>query len=452
MNTTSANCRQLFVDADGTYLKTDLLLESFIVAIRNNPLVVIYCFYWLLRGISYLKYELSLRADIDTNYLPINPEFKSFLDAQKLSGRKIILATAAAEKYAKAVVKSSDVFDDFISSSETINLKSKSKLNQILKSTNDFAYAGNDQADFVLFEQAKEKYLVNPTSKILRQASKFEFDNMFDIKQPSLVLKWVKQMRVHQWLKNLLVFVPLLVSGLFTVPTNLALVAIGFISFSLLASATYIINDLFDLPSDRQHSRKCNRPIAAGNIAIIHALFVSLSLLILAFILAYLAGISFIVVLLSYLILTLLYSYVLKRYVAIDTVTLALLYTIRIIAGAAILQISVSFWLFSFSIFIFLSLALVKRCAELKSLENQGQSRASGRDYAVDDYLILANFGVTSAMLSLLMFSFYINNNALNNQYQEPNFLWIIVLGLCYWLMRIWIKTHRGEMHDDPER
>ncbi len=224
----------------------------------------------------------------------------------------------------------------------------------------------------------------------------------------------------------------------------------GFFSFSCLASATYIINDLLDLESDRSHSRKKLRPLAASQISIIGAASASVVLFLISFALALSFEGPFIYVLIAYLTVTLMYSFKIKQYIGMDVITLASLYTIRILAGAAILSVPLSFWLLSFSMFIFLSLALVKRCAELKSLEEDNTKMAKGRDYHVKDYGLLMSFGTSSALLSVLMFCFYINNNILNNQYQEPTILWVIVPALSYWLMRMWIKTHRGEMHDDP--
>lgn len=441
----------LFVDVDGTYLKTDLLFESFIIAFRRNPLVFLYCFFWLAKGIGYLKFKLADIADLDLKHLPVNQEFLIFLCEERKKQREIIIATAAAEKYAKLIVEQSNLFDSYISSDINTNLKSNAKLTRILEKYKEFAYAGNDKADFALFSKANEKYLVNANERIVSAAKKFDFDGVFDSPSSIGIMKpWFRQLRVHQWLKNLLIFVPLLVSGLFTQLNTVSSVVLGFIAFCFLASSTYIINDLFDLSSDRLHVRKKFRPLAAGQISIFSGILASVLSLTLSFGIAITISIDFTFILLSYLSLTLFYSFVLKKYVAMDTVALAILYTLRIIAGAAILNVHVSFWLFCFSIFIFLSLALVKRCAELKSLESEGKKSTNGRDYEVTDYPILSCFGVASAMLSLLMFSFYINNNALTNQYQEPDMLWLIVLGLCYWLMRMWIKTHRGEMHDDP--
>lgn len=241
-----------------------------------------------------------------------------------------------------------------------------------------------------------------------------------------------------------------MVSGHFLDGNSILLSVLGFISFSCLASATYIINDLFDLESDRSHLRKKNRPLAAGTISLINAKFVAFVLLVLAFAIATALNDLFILVLTLYLVLTLTYSLKIKQYIGMDVIALSSLYTIRIIAGAAILGVTVSFWLLSFSMFIFLSLAINKRCAELKSIEGTRKTRTTGRGYHVEDYLVLMSIGTSSAMLSILMFCFYINSNLLTDQYQQPTLLWLILPALCYWMMRMWIKTHRGEMHDDP--
>ena len=207
---------------------------------------------------------------------------------------------------------------------------------------------------------------------------------------------------------------------------------------------------MLDLESDRGHTRKRHRPLASGSISIKDGILAALILFVLATTIAVYLGFNFAIVLAAYLVLTLFYSFKIKQYVGMDVVCLALLYTVRIIAGAAAINVLVSFWLFAFSIFIFLSLALVKRCSEIQSMNAEGKHRANGRDYTIDDYTILQSFGASSAMLAVLMFCFYINNNVLTNQYQQPDILWLIVPALSYWLMRIWIKTQRGEMHDDP--
>lgn len=442
-------CYPLFVDLDGTYTKTDLLFESFLVAFKQNPLILFSCFLWLLKGKSYIKHQLSERANLNLELLPLNEELNSFLQAEKEKGRKIYLATASNEKYARKIVEQHPIFDGYISSSETINLKGAEKLRKIENISSKFSYAGNDVVDFEIFAQAEESVLVNPTFKAQRKAQHFRVDKTLDMHKPSLGV-WLKQIRVHQWLKNLLIFVPLLVSGEFVDFSDVMTTICAFFAFSLLASSTYILNDLLDIESDRAHSVKKYRPLAAGTISIKDGVTAGLILFFASIITSLLIGSDFTLVLLSYLALTVLYSFKVKQYVAMDVVTLALLYTIRILAGAAAVGVVASFWLLAFSIFVFLSLALVKRCSEIQSMESTGKERAKGRDYTLKDYPILASFGTSSALMSVLMFCFYINNNALTNQYQQPDILWLIVPAMCYWLMRMWIKTHRGEMHHDP--
>ena len=233
-------------------------------------------------------------------------------------------------------------------------------------------------------------------------------------------------------------------------PKLIVLSILGFVSFSCLASSTYIVNDLFDLDSDRQHKTKRNRPLAAGLISIPNAIIIAILLIIFSLSLAVTTGKLFSYALFAYLVCTLTYSFKVKKYFGIDLIFLAALYTMRILSGAAILNIPVSFWLLSFSMFVFFSLALVKRCAELQSLMEQNKVQASGRDYTVDDYNILTALGISSGLLSILMFCFFTQSDALTNQYQKPSLIWLIIPALGYWLTRMWIKTNRGEMHDDP--
>ncbi len=439
----------LFVDLDGTYTKTDLLAESFIFAVRKNPLIILYCMYWLIGGIANLKYKLSLLADIDTSLLPLNQEFHKYLKQQKLKGRTLYLATASNEKYAKEIAYKYNLFDGYISSCKSTNLKGKEKLRRIKEISENFSYAGNDSVDFEIFKEADEKLLVNPSYKAKRKAKHYDNIRLLDKHRPSLSI-WLSQLRVHQWLKNLLLFVPIVVSGNFFHIESIFSVALAFLSFSFLASSTYIINDLVDLESDRSHPRKKNRPLANGSISIKDGIIVSLILFSLSSFISISISYDFSFIIFSYLFLTLSYSFKFKQYIGMDVISLSLLYTLRILAGSSAIQVETSFWLLSFSLFIFLSLALVKRCSELQSMRQEGKNRARGRDYTIEDYSILISFGASNAMLSILMFCFYTNNNVLTKEYQQPNILWLIVPALCYWIMRMWIKTHRGEMHDDP--
>ncbi|MFC3121883.1 UbiA family prenyltransferase [Agaribacter flavus] len=439
----------LYVDLDGTFFKTDLLFESTLVLIKKNPLYLLLLIVWAIKGKAYLKSEIAKRVSLNMSVQPRNPELYAYLSEQKSKGRKIILATASDQRFAKQVCKSTDIFDDFIASDGKTNLSASNKLKAIEALDPNFAYAGNSSDDLVLFAKAKQAIVVNASDSVSQKASSYQVDEEFDKKQTDLKA-WVKQLRLYQWVKNCLVFVPLLVSGLFLEPTLVVNSILAFVSFGLLASSTYIVNDLLDLESDRAHARKRNRPLAAARISIPAGVLVASLLFLLAFVIAFSVNIVYFGVLFAYLVLTLSYSFKLKQYIGIDVISLAALYTIRIVAGAAVLGVYVSFWLLAFSMLVFLSLALVKRCAELKALEKAGKESVSGRDYNSSDYTILQSFGSSSSFLSILVFSFYVNNNVMSNQYQTPTVLWIIIPALTYWLMRMWIKTHRGEMHDDP--
>lgn len=260
---------------------------------------------------------------------------------------------------------------------------------------------------------------------------------------------WIRQLRVHQWMKNLLLFVPLLTA--FVADRALALTAVlAFLAFSGAASATYIFNDLWDLESDRLHPRKRSRPLASGQIAVAPAVAVASLLLAAALGLAWTLGLSFFLLLLLYLVSTTLYSAQLKRYAFLDVVTLSGLYTIRIIAGSAAVGVQTSVWLLAFSVFLFLSLALIKRCTELVTIERAGLDATTGRDYRVDDLVVLWPMGVGAGLCAVVVFALFVSAVGAEGRYQTPELLWLVGMGLICWLGRLWIKTARGEMHDDP--
>ena len=261
---------------------------------------------------------------------------------------------------------------------------------------------------------------------------------------------WVQALRVHQWLKNLLLFVPLLTAFSFVDVDNLLTVGLAFLAFSLAASATYIVNDWRDLESDRSHPRKSRRPFASGALSVPSGLAVAAVLLVAAILVAYSVSRGVGNVLVLYLVTTTAYSLVLKEIVLIDVITLSLLYTLRIVAGAVAIGVTTSTWLLAFSVFMFLSLALVKRCAELVLLKQNESVAASGRDYRVADLAVLWPLGVGSALSAVVVFGLFISAAETQSRYASPELLWLVAVGLIYWLSRLWIKTSRGEMDDDP--
>ncbi|MFM2384408.1 MAG: hypothetical protein RL166_282 [Actinomycetota bacterium] len=262
---------------------------------------------------------------------------------------------------------------------------------------------------------------------------------------------WLKQLRVHQWVKNLLVFVPLLASFQFLNSASaFGSLSLAFIAFSLVASSVYISNDLLDLENDRAHSIKRNRPLASGKISSTQAIAVALIFLALGLWLGYLVGIAFFVAIVSYLVLAFVYSVWLKRIALVDVISLAGLYTLRVVAGGWATGIELSFWLLAFSVFFFLSLAWVKRYAELESIQKNGETNAVGRGYSVTDMPLILVFGASSAFLAVLIFALYLDSAAIREQYALPEVGWLAIPFLMYLIGRMWFKAHRGEMNQDP--
>ena len=261
---------------------------------------------------------------------------------------------------------------------------------------------------------------------------------------------WLQALRPHQWVKNLLLLVPLLTAfRIFDLVAWMQFLP-AFIAFSLAASASYMVNDLWDLENDRRHPRKKFRPFASGRLPILKGVAVAAFLLAVAFALAFSISLPFFFVLATYLALTSAYSWVLKQYALVDVLTLSVLYTLRIIAGSVDIGIVTSPWLLAFSIFIFLSLALVKRCAELVALAQSGGEATRGRDYRVKDLEVLWPLGIGSALSAVVVLGLYIQSPDTLQRYASPQLLWLVAICLVYWIARLWIKTSRGEMHDDP--
>jgi 4-hydroxybenzoate polyprenyltransferase len=257
-------------------------------------------------------------------------------------------------------------------------------------------------------------------------------------------------LRIHQWAKNGLIFVPLAASHRLQEAHVLGDGILAFLAFSLCASSVYLLNDMLDLAADREHHSKCNRPFASGQLSLLFGLIAAPLLIVAALLICTLLPAKFLAVLAAYYVATLAYSFGLKRVVMIDVLALAGLYTVRIVAGAAATDIPLSFWLLMFAIFIFLSLAIVKRYAELYVMRQQGKLKAKGRGYQVEDIALLQSLGTASGYLSILVLALYVNSPDISHLYHYPKLVWALVPVMLYWISRIWMQTHRGQMHDDP--
>jgi 4-hydroxybenzoate polyprenyltransferase/phosphoserine phosphatase len=440
----------LVVDLDGTLTPTDTLWESLIRLARARPAALFLVPIWLYHGRANLKAKIAQSINWEAHDIPLNTDLIEYLRSQK-DHRQIVLATAANQRIAVAVAKRIGLFDVVIASDDMLNVKGGNKLAAIRRVVGEhFVYAGDAKADLPIWSAAESSILVGGSSALRRRVlgcSRLERE--FQVQVAGLST-WLKAVRIHQWTKNLLVLVPLLTSFSITSIDRLAASAMAFLAFSLAASATYLANDLWDLESDRVHPRKRLRPLAAGTVSIRDALGVAVMLLLSAFSIAYAISGLFAITLLVYVIVTTAYSWTLKRYVIADVLTLACLYAMRVYAGAVALTLPISSWLLAFSAFLFLGLALVKRCAELVSLEREGRLRATGRNYLVSDLRVLWPMGVGASLCAVVVFGLFISSPDVASRYASPQLVWFCALLLFYWLGRLWIKTARGEMHDDP--
>ena len=265
------------------------------------------------------------------------------------------------------------------------------------------------------------------------------------------IVNAIKAMRLWQWAKNILMFVPLFLAHQFDDVGKVLAGVIGFVIFGLCASATYIWNDLHDLAHDRKHPTKKNRPIASGALPPRSAALLSVGLLCVGFAGAYLlSNPIFLILVFGYVVISTLYSLFLKRLLIIDVLTLSGLYTYRLFLGASLTGIGLSPWILAFSLFFFLSLAFVKRYAELLAMQPSGASKLAGRSYAPIDAGLVVAFGTGAGLTAVLVFALYISSPTVKSMYTSPEVLWLVCPVLIYWIARIWFLAGRGKLQSDP--
>jgi len=446
--------RPLVVDLDGTLLRSDVLIESGFCYLKASPFRCFTPLTWLIRGGKpVLKSQLAAETDLDVSVLPFDPQIVEWLKDERASGRTIVLATASHAKYAHAIAQHLELFDEVLATNDQINLSAHRKRDRLVARFGEhgFDYAGNSRDDLPVWRAAKRAYVVNAPAAVRRAAEQAgNVERVFESRPPALKT-WARSLRMHQWLKNLLIFLPLLAGHLLGSPHLIANAVLAFVAFGLCASSVYLLNDLLDLEDDRHHPTKCRRPLASGALPLAWGLAAFPVLLVSAFSLAFVAlPWRFSAVLLGYYALTLAYSTVLKRMVMVDVVVLALLYTARIVAGTTAVATHLTFWLLAFSMFIFLSLALVKRYAELLSMKKRGLTQSRGRGYVASDLELVSSLGSASGYLSVLVLAMYIQDPNTAHLYRHPQLIWLACPLLLYWISRTWILAHRGHMHDDP--
>ena len=445
----------LVIDLDGTLLRSDLLLESGLVFLRDSPYRVLSVVKWLSRGKAVLKHELADGApSLDVSAMPYDPKVIEFILAERERGRRVVLATASDRKLADQVAEHLPLFDEVIATEPDHNLSGTAKRDALVQAYGErgFDYAGNSSDDLPVWGIARQAYLVNASARIEERARKVGNVAAVLRSQPPAVREWARALRLQQWLKNLLVFVPLLAAHRYRELPLLVDALFAFLCFSFCASSVYILNDLLDLRDDRRHPRKRLRPFASGRLSIQSGLVVFPILLALAGALAaWQLPRSFLIGLGTYYAITLAYSLVLKRRMVVDVITLAGLYTLRIIVGAVALDIPLSFWLLAFSMFIFLSLALAKRYAELFTVSAEGAGQqVPGRGYSSGDLQMIASLGAASGYMAVMVLALYINDARTVQLYRNPRMIWLACPLLLTWTSRVWMLAHRGLMHDDP--
>ena len=442
----------LCVDLDGTLIHSDLLLESFLLLIKENPLYLLLVPFWLLGGKARLKREIASRVTLDGSALPYTKPLVAWLREQKAAGRQLWLCTASDESLARAVADHLGFFDGVLASNGQTNLSGSNKAAALVAKFGEkgFDYCGNEKVDMKVWPHARGAIVVNASESLAADAARVtQVLGQYPFKPAGLKVV-LKALRVHQWAKNALIFVPVAAAHQLGDVAVIGQALMAFVAFSLCASSVYLLNDMLDLAADRQHHSKCHRPFAAGTLSLLFGLLAAPLLLVAAVLISLCLPTKFLLVLTAYYVVTLAYSFALKRMVMIDVLTLAGLYTVRIVAGAAATAIPLSFWLLMFAIFIFLSLAIVKRYAELHQMKVQGKLKAQGRGYQVEDLSLLQSLGGASGYLSILVLALYLNTPDIARMYHQPKLVWLLVPIMLYWISRIWMQTHRGNMHDDP--
>ena len=442
----------LVVDLDDTLLKTDLLLESFFSLLRRAPGAALAVPFWLLKGRAHLKREIASRVRLDVALLPYRTALLEQLRVERGKGRSIVLATASDELLAQQVADHLQLFDGVLASDGSTNLSGERKRERLESQFGEsgFDYAGDGSIDLAVWSSARKAIVANPNPRLLRAVGKVAaVETVFDDSRPRFA-EYVKALRPQQWLKNLLVLVPVLAAHRFNEPALLIKSFLVFAAFCCYASCGYVFNDLLDLSADRRHPRKRLRPFASGRLPLSYGLVMIPALLVLGCVLAAFGSRLVVGILLVYLTLTLTYSLYIKTVALLDCLVLAGLYTLRIMAGSTAVGIWLSPWLLAFSMFLFVSLAFVKRYDELVVMRGIDGDHAKARGYEMSDAELLASKGTASGYAAALVLALYISSSAAKALYRRPEFMWFLVPLLLYWVGHMWLVAHRGKMIDDP--
>jgi 4-hydroxybenzoate polyprenyltransferase len=442
----------LVIDIDGTLIHTDLLIEALILLIRKKPYYFWKCILWGFKGKAYLKNKIFGLVSPDYPLLPYNVELINFIKKEFASGRKIILASASPISAVIGISKIYPIFSELYGTENKINLRGRNKLRVLTDrfGKGKFDYVGNSKADHVIFASSRYSYLVNPSRSVEKKAGRIS-DLRYTWHSGKATLKdYLGAIRVYQWVKNLLLFVPLVTSHSFY-SVHLFMLTFGaFCTFNIMASSGYLLNDILDINSDRNHPRKRYRPVATGKISLLNASALALVFFTTGLFFASKFNPVFFYTMLFYFVTSFTYSLYLKKMAMYDVFTLAGLYSIRVFAGSEVIGVPLSFWLIAFSTFIFLSLAFLKRYSELITIKDDLALKKQDRGYVSGDIYLVRIMGIVSGFLAIVVFALYINSPEVTELYSKIEILWFVSFLLLFWINRMWMIASRGRMTDDP--
>ena len=441
----------LVVDLDGTLIRSNLLIEATFAYLGRNPFAIGHLFFALLKGRPQFKEFLAARMALDASILPYNEEVLERIRQTAASGRPVYLASASNRRFVVSVAEHVGLFQGCFASDEYVNLSGAAKASRLSQTFGErgFDYIGNERADLPVWAIAAHCICVDASPGLLSKLLKILPQAETSV-SPKLTLKtWAKLLRVHQYVKNVLVFVPVITAHVFDL-TSILMSALAMIAFCLCSSSVYILNDLVDLTADRQHPIKRNRPLASGAVPLGYGVLAIPLLLVLSFAIAVHVSMPFAGVLLGYLALTTAYTFSLKRKMVVDVVSLAMLYTIRVVAGTVVTGTPISEWLLGFSIFIFTALALIKRYTELATRLDADLPDLTNRNYKIGDLNIVAALAAASGFNAVTIFSLYISSDTVRSLYRHPQVLWLMCPILMYWIGRMLLLAHRRLIDDDP--
>lgn len=443
--------RPLVIDVDGTLIRTDLLHECALQFAARRPFQLWLLPCWLLRGRAHLKHSLSEAVEIDPLTVPLHEETVALARAAQRQGRPVYLASASNRRLVESLAVRLGGVAGIFASDEGVNLSGSVKAERLVErfGAGGFDYVGNAVADFPVWRVAANVLAVAATAGIERRILA-AFDKAEIIARPrGRLAHYVRALRPHQWSKNLLLFVPM-VTAHKADPVSLAMACLAFAAFCLAASSAYVLNDLLDLKADRAHPRKRARPFASGRVPVAHGAAMAGLLLAGSAVLGAAASRDLLAILGLYVAASLTYSFALKRQLIVDVIALSGLYTLRVFAGAAAIGAAISPWLLMFSLFLFLSLAIVKRCSELMLVRDRGTSEIAGRGYRAADLPAMTALAAAAGFGAVLVFTLYLSSPEVLRLYAQPLRLWLAVPVLLAWISRTILLANRGEIHDDP--